>query len=204
MPQSFSPAFDGHIPRRYSAATLDQKVQNKTTLQKELGWPEESKRPIVCFPAGMTETLGGALLRELLPGMLTQQIEILVLGKGSSEYGSLFTSLAKEHGHRIHIVKNDDESIRAMLAAADMAMFLSDVLTKEISQCLAYGVVPLSLPQPKLEDYDPVQEAGNAFLFAQPTPWHAFASLVRALETFKFPFDWRTIQRHCMETVKNT
>lgn len=203
MPTQFSPAFDGHIARRYSAATLDQKVQNKLALQKELGWPEEGKRPVLCFPAGMTDALGGKLLRRVLPGILTQQAEILVLGKGSASYGSLFTDLAKEHGHRVHIVQNDEPDVRRMYAAADVAMFLSDAPTKEIGHCLAYGVVPVSLPFPLLEDYDPVQETGVAFLFQQPTEWHAFAALVRALETLKFPFDWRTIQRHGMEAVRN-
>ncbi|MDD4318894.1 MAG: hypothetical protein PHW10_01040 [Candidatus Peribacteraceae bacterium] len=196
------PSDDPLIVRKYSIGTVDLKIQNKTALQKELGWPSEPKRPMLCLPAGMTDKLGGKLLAELLPGLLSLQMEILVLGKGSASYGALFTKLAKENGHRIHIVAEDDREIRMMYAAADMALFLADPKgMKEPELCLRYGVVPLAPATDGLEDYNPVQETGNAFLFEQPDAWNAFAAVVRACETYKFPFDWRTIQRHCMESL---
>jgi glycogen synthase len=90
-----------------------------------------------------------------------------------------------------------------MYAAADMALFLAPPKgQEELALCMQFGVVPISLPCDGLEDYDPVQEAGNAFLFAESNPWLCFASLIRALETYKLPFDWRTIQRHAMESCK--
>lgn len=198
---ALSPAFDAHIARKYSLGSLDQKVHNKSALQEELGWPKEPRRPLLCFPAGMTDDMGGALLKDVLPGILSLQVEILVLGKGSATYGTLFTELAKQQRHRVHIVAQTDADVSKMYAAADMAMFLSDTPMKELEHCLSYGVVPVAPHMPSLEDYDPIQERGNAFLFETPTKWLAFAALVRAVETHKFPFDWRTIQRHCMESV---
>ena len=64
-----------------------------------------------------------------------------------------------------------------------------------------YGAVPIAPRTPSLQNYNPVQESGNAFLYDELTKWHCFGAIVRALETFNFPFDWRTIQRHCMEEV---
>jgi starch synthase len=200
----FLPATDPLIPRKYSVGNVDQKVQNKTALQKELGWPAEPKRPLVCLPAGMTEKLGGQLLEDVLPGLLSLELEMIVLGKGSSRYGALFTKLEKEQKHRLHIMPEDEKSLHLMFAAADMALFLTDPSEmKEMVHALQYGVVPVSaVAASALEDYNPVQETGNAFLFEQPNKWAVFAQLVRACETYKFPFDWRTIQRHCMETLR--
>ncbi len=199
-----SPTTDPHITRKYAAGTLDQKVQNKTALQRELGWATEPKRPMLCMPAGMTDSLGGKLLEEVLPGLLSLQLEVLVLGKGSANYGALFTRLSKDQSHRFQIVSETDAAIRKMYAAADMTLFLSASVPQEELHCaLAYGVVPVSFPAPMLEDYNPVQETGNAFVYTHATIWHCFAALVRAVETYKFPFDWRTIQKHCMETAKN-
>ncbi len=199
-----SPSTDPHIVRHYAAGTLDQKLQNKTALQRELGWPAEPKRPMLCLPAGMTEALGGKLLEEVLPGLLSLQAEVLVLGKGSADYGALFTRLSKDQAHRFHIVSEDDKAIHRMYAASDMALFLSPAIpTQELNMCLAFGTVPVSFPHELLEDYNPVQETGNAFVFTHATTWHCFAALVRAIETYKFPFDWRTIQKHCMETAKS-
>ncbi len=198
-----TPATDQKIAQRYTAASLEKKGKNKQSLQEELGWPAETKRPIVCLPAGMSEPLGGTLLEEILPGLFSQDIQLLILGKGPSHYGDLFTKLAKEHPHRVAIIANDEVAIRKMYAAADMALFLSDPAgTPELPQALSYGVVPIAPTTSALEDYNPVQESGNAFLYKDNSIWQVFGALVRALETHRFPFDWRTIQKNCMGSVK--
>lgn len=205
---TFSPSYDNKIARRYSVGSLEQKVANKTALQRELGWPPEPKRALLCLPAGMSDALGGDLLDAVLPGILTLPVELLILGKGPASYGTLFTKLATAYKHRIAIVPSGDTTERKMFAAADMALFLRDPTNlPELGNCLSYGVVPVAPETHALEDYNPIQESGNAFLYALPakndlTAWHCFGTVVRALETFKFPFDWRTIQRHAMESVR--
>lgn len=196
----FSPTKDDLITERYAVGTLEKKLANKTAAQAAWGWVKEPKRPMLCLPCGMSDALGGAVFKELLPGLLLLDVELVVLGKGSAEYGALFTKLAKDHPHRVKILKNEEESLHTMLAASDMALFLSES-NKEAQHCLGYGVVPVSVHSPFLADYNPVQESGNSFLITGDTKWHAFAGLVRAMETFKFPYDWRTIQRHCMESA---
>ena len=194
------PATNTQIAQRYTSKTLEKKSRNKTAFQEELGWPAEPKRPVLCIPTGLSDKLGGALFEEILPGMLTLPMEILIVGKGSSKYGQLCTELAATHTHRIAIISNDEASLQKMYAAADVALFLSDSTgMTEVEECLSYGVVPVAPSTNSLDDYNPIQETGNAFLYEGSTHWHTFGALVRAMETFKFPFDWRTIQRHCME-----
>lgn len=194
-----SPTTDTHIVRRYGSTSLEGKLMNKTALQEQIGWAPEPKRPLLCLPSGMTEKLGGKLFEELLPGLLSLPLELIVVGKGSANYGALFTKLAKEHKHRIHIVPDKDELLRKMYAASDMALFLSDPAgSQELQWCLAYGVVPITIASDALEDYDPVQESGNSFIFEGKNAWLCFGSLVRAMETYKLPYDWRTIVKHGM------
>ena len=203
---SFSPSYDNKIARRYSVQSLEQKVANKTALQRELGWPAEPKRALLCLPAGMTNELGGDLLQKVLPGLLALPVELLILGKGSAQYGALFTKLMKEHSHKIAIIQDEEDAIRKMYAAADMALFFSDPTKQpELMQALSYGVIPVAPEATGLEQYDPIQESGYSFLYqdaGDQVVWHAFAALVRAIETHRFPFDWRTIQRHAMETQR--
>jgi starch synthase len=196
----FSPANDKAIARAYGVQTLEYKVQNKTALQEEIGWVLEPKRAVLCVPCGVSEQLGGKLLEDLLPGLLEMPVQILILGKGSASYGKMLTEIAKEHSDRIAIVPNDEKSIRKMYAASDMGLFLTNpAALPELQQSLAYGVIPIAPSVSKLHDYNPNQESGEAFVYEKANAWHVFAGIVRALETFKFPFDWRTIQRHCME-----
>lgn len=196
-----SPAYDNKIVRKYSARTIEHKMENKTALQEELKWIPEPKQPLVCLPSGITDELGGKLLEEVLPGLMELPIGIVIRGRGGKKYGELFTKLSKSAGHRVAILPDDEDSMRKMLAGCDIALFLSGTDAETVENALRYGVVPVSLPGGALDNYNPVQESGNSFVYEQPTMWQCFGSLVRALETFKFPYDWRTIQRHAIESM---
>jgi starch synthase len=198
--KQLSPAQDPLILERYAVGTLDRKVQNKVALQQAWGWPKEPRRPMLCLPEGMTDALGGKVLEELMAGILSLDVSLVILGKGSTEYGSYFTKLAKAEPHRVRIMKNEEAALHQLLAASDMALVLTDSQEETLAHCLAFGTVPIAIEHPMLEDYNPVQETGNAFTCDEATLWKVYAALVRACETYKFPFDWRTIQRHGMET----
>lgn len=199
-----SPSTDKTINRTYTSQTLEYKQLNKESLSTEIGWTVDKKKAVLCIPTGVSEQLGGKLLEEILPGLLELPVQILILGKGSSAYGKLLTELAKKHSDRIAIIPHDEKVMGKMYAAADMALFLSNPAgMPELDHALAYGAVPLAPLSTKLDDYNPNQESGNAFIYEKENVWHCFSAVVRALETFKFPYDWKTIQRHCMEQSEN-
>lgn len=182
------------------ADIAEQKVAQKTALQEELGWTPEPRRAMLCIPTGASEKLGGELLKELMAGLLSLPVQVVILGKGSAAYGEYLTQVAEEHPERIAIIANEEKMIREMFAASDMALFLSDATDlPELQASLRYGTVPVCPYTKKVKAYDPNQESGQAFLYDKETVWHAFAGIVRALETYRFPFDWKTIQKHCVE-----
>lgn len=197
-----SPSYDNKIERKYSMKTLDQKNKNKISLQRELGWPAEPKMPMLCIPGDVTEK-EHKLLEKLLPGIDSLNIQLLVLKKGSANHIKDIEKRAKEHKHRIAVLKDDDEHVRKMLAAADIGLFLgSPEKDPMLANCLRYGTVPVCPECDNVENYNAIQESGNAFTYEGTSEWHSFAGIVRALETFKFPYDWRTIQRNCMDKEK--
>ncbi len=197
---TLSPSTDTSIAKKYGMENLEHKAENKVALQEELGWAPEPKRAMICLPTGVSDKLGGALLKDVMEGLLTLPVEIVILGKGSAEYGAYLTEMSKEHDHRIAIVPNDEKNIRKMFAASDMALFLTDATDlPELEAALRYGTVPVCPNTKKIKAYNPNQENGEGFLFEKLTIWHSFGAIVRALETFRFPYDWRTIQRQCME-----
>jgi starch synthase len=197
----FSPSYDNKIYKKFSLRTLESKIENKLALQKEVGWVNEKKMPLLCIPGGMTDAQGGKEFQEVIAGILSLDCQIVVRGLGSETYGKLFTKLEQEYGHRVKIIQDEDALRRKMYAASDMAIFFAHD-PEELPNCLAYGTVPISPQQKYLSDYNPIQESGNAFVADPFTSWTWFAALVRAIETYKLPYDWRTIQKHAMETVK--
>ncbi len=189
--------------RTASSEMLEKKKDAKLTLQEELGWIPEDRMPLICIPTGVSDTLGGALLKEVLPGLLELSLQIVILGKGGASYGEYMTKLSKEHRNRIAILSNDGKNMETMLTAADMALFLCDpTALPEFSQALKHGAIPVCPHTDTVENYDPNAESGEAFMYEKTNAWHCFAAMVRALETFRFPFDWKTIQRHGMQAAE--
>jgi len=89
----------------------------------------------------------------------------------------------------------EEKEIDRLLLAADMALMFNHHL--ELIQLLMnYGVIILGDDDsPLLENYNPNKETGNSFTFKHKDAWGIFATLIRALETFKFPYDWQNIVR---------
>jgi len=79
-----------------------------------------------------------------------------------------------------------------LLEAADIALVFDFT---DVEELLANGIIPISHERPEVKDYDPNHESGNAFIYKNTSPWSVFAALVRAVETFKFPYDWKHIIR---------
>lgn len=179
------------------------KTGAKVELQEALGWVDESRTPIICIPSGIRTASDGDLLTELLPGLLTLTVQIAILGKGGKEYGEMLTTLSRKMPHKLAIIGSDQESRRAMLAGADIALFLAESLdARELTEAMVQGTVPVAIAHSLLMNYNPNQESGNSFTFEQPNVWSAFAACVRACETYRFPFDWKTIQKHCMGSAR--
>lgn len=186
-------------PATRPSSILDQKAAAKAELQKALGWKAEPRRALLCIPTGMTDVLGGTLLEDVMPGLLTLPIQIAIVGKGSSVYGTYFTTLAKDKPHKVGIITNDDASLASLYLASDMALFCAPAADMpELASCLEHGVVPLAPAADGLINYDPNQEAGNSFTYDQLSHWHVFGAAVRAVETYRFPYDWKTIQKNAV------
>jgi starch synthase len=194
---AFSPNYDNKIFKKFSVRTLDEKVINKMAFQQELGLVAEKKIPLICIPSGMSDDNGGKFFQEIIPGILSMECQILVRGIGSKKYGAMLTELANEYPHKIKIVKDDEVLRRKMYAACDMSLFFSRDID-EIANCLAYGAIPICFDQDEIIDFDPVQESGNSFTASSESSWSLFAAIVRACETFKLPYDWKTIQKQAM------
>lgn len=75
--------------------------------------------------------------------------------------------------------------------------------TKIVRQALAAGCVPILAEQvaPKnlVIDYEPIAETGNSFLATHASVWGLFAAITRAVETFRFPYDWKAIIRSAVQ-----
>lgn len=101
--------------------------------------------------------------------------------------------IAEKHPACKHTAKTTQCGVpqKDALEAADIAIVFSK---DDIAAARKNGCVPVA---PELDattvNYNPVQEKGNGFYFKKTTSWDIFAALVRALETYQFPYDWENV-----------
>lgn len=201
-----SAAYDNKIYAKFSSKTIEKKAVNKEEFQKEFGLIPEKKTLLVGFPLPLTEKNGASLLEAILPGIEAIGVQLAVMGIGTEKYQQLLNDFANEHHNQIVILENNDDNLRKLYSASDVMLFLKNNEDNLVSveNALMYGIVPISEESyfPKqLKDYNPNQETGNAFLYVSENEWQIFGAIVRAIENFKFPYDWKNIAREGLEGI---
>jgi hypothetical protein len=102
----------------------------------------------------------------------------------------------------VHFVPYSEKNRKELMQACDMIVTMP---FNDLEEIMLNGVVPISCKMKGVEDYNPNRETGNSFVYGdikETDPWKIFAALVRALETFKFPYDWQSIVVNGIESVK--
>lgn len=172
---------------------ISQKKQNKASFQKTFHLNIEPETPLVAvfidyFPLEKRE-----ILPLLITGFLTLPIQLAVI----EPVKDLLKSDAKlpKNGNAVFVPK---ERLERLFEAGDMALFLMEKYHSflPIKSALQSKVVPITQYFPELKyltNYDPLLEKGNSFLFNHFTVWDIFATVVRACENYRFPYDWKNI-----------
>ncbi|MBI5412087.1 hypothetical protein HZA43_02820 [Candidatus Peregrinibacteria bacterium] len=197
----YTPAYDNKIYQKFSKKTIQNKIKNKIALCQDLGIPYDKKVPLFCITYPLTDKNNLAILQEIMAGILEQPIQLAMTGIGTEKYQKYFTELGTKYPHKIIILPDNDENKRKIYAAGDGILVLSDTMEclRECKQAIQYGAVPITPPNDLVQDYNPNMESGNAFIYSKGNSWSLFATLIRALENYRFPFDWKNIQVEGME-----
>lgn len=92
-------------------------------------------------------------------------------------------------------------SVEESSERADIWLCLGKELPTEFSLLASRGIVPVMHEDahPAGVNYSPTQEDGNAFLFSEFNEWRVFTALVRAIENYAFPYDWKNLKNHAKE-----
>lgn len=133
------------------------------------------------------------MIEKFLEGSEALDVEIVVVADTDLD------SFSFPHVHHVpYSEKNRKETMQAM----DMMVTLP---FNDLEEMWLNGVVPVSCKRKGVSDYDPNRESGNSFVYGDietASCWKVFAGVVRALETFKFPYDWQSIVINGLEKLQ--
>jgi starch synthase len=205
--ERFDPASDPHLLTPYDAASLERKVENKLALQREGSLTEDPSIPMVGVVSRLADQKGFDLLEPIIEPLLSEAgVQLALLGTGDEHYQSFFRRIGERHPDRAAIALTFDVALaQRIYGGADMFLMPSRYEPCGLGQMIAmrYGTVPVVRRTGGLADtitdYQPSTREGNGFVFEDYTSHACFVALIRAVETFRRPEEWRGLQRRGME-----
>ena len=200
----WDPATDPHLPEPYDADRLDRKRSSKRALLEAVELPSDDQalaRPLVGMVSRLVEQKGFDLLEKLGERLLALDASFVLLGSGEPRFQDQWQALAARAPSRVAVRIGFDEPLAHLIkAGADLFLMPSRFEPCGLNQMysLRYGTVPVVRATGGLDDtivnWSPRTGRGTGFKFADTTPEALLAALRKALEVYRDPSAWRSIQ----------
>lgn len=86
----------------------------------------------------------------------------------------------------------------------DIVVIAPDRTDNAYEAVIKFGAVPVvSAKTDGFKSFDPIKETGNAFLYYEDNPWHMLEAIIKAQETYKFEYDWKTVVREMKDLLED-
>jgi starch synthase len=203
----FNPTTDATIATRYDIGSIEKKVENKLALQKEVGLPQDPAIPLIGLISRLYDQKGLDLIANVMWGLMRLNLQLVVLGAGDGRYEEMFRANARDNPWKVSATIGFKPVLaQHIYAGSDMFLMPSRFEPCGLGQLISlrYGTIPIVRATGGLadtiDDWDPVRQTGNGFVFTAYDHWDLFAQVVRALETFRQPALWKQLQVNAMTT----
>lgn len=207
--EEWNPGTDKLIHKNYNRRTLQQKTDNKTHLQAQLGLPIGELTPMLGFIGRLVEQKGVDLLLNQMTQMLELDCQLVILGSGISHYEEALLKIAQQHPTKVSLTLGYNETFAHQIeAAADIFLMPSVFEPCGLNQMysLRYGTLPIvhsvgGLCDTILEqDYTgEIDDNSNGFVFHEATAEQLHSAITRALELYQHPEKWKKLQQNAMK-----
>ncbi len=202
----FNPTTDTTIAARYDIGSIDKKVENKLALQKEVGLPQDPAIPVIGLISRLYDQKGLDLIANIMWGLMRLNLQLVVLGAGDARYEDLFRANARDNPQKVSATIGFKPVLaQHIYAGSDIFLMPSRFEPCGLGQLISlrYGTIPIVRATGGLadtiDDWDPVRQTGNGFVFTAYDHWDLFAQVVRALEAFRQPSLWKRLQTNAMK-----
>ena len=142
----WNPATDPHIASPFDANRLQNRALNKSALQQRLGLRVAPEAFLLGVISRMSWQKGLDLLLETLPAVLSDDIQLAVLGNGDPDLQNRFRATAGANPAQVAVSTDYDESLAHLIqAGADALVVPSRFEPCGLTQlcALRYGAVPV-------------------------------------------------------------
>lgn len=170
--EAYNPADDEYIPHPYSADDLSGKQRDKEALIKELGMRISLDTPLIGMVSRLTRQKGLDLLLAVFDELMKEDVGLVLLGTGDTEYEEFFRSAAfRSDGRAKGLTLFDEALAHRIYAGSDLFLMPSRFEPCGLAQMIAlrYGTLPIVRATGGLKDtvvpYNEHTDEGNGFSF---------------------------------------
>jgi len=201
----YNPETDKFLFANYSLNDLSGKAVCKRNLQKMLGLPERPDVPIIAVISRLVSHKGLDLIKAVAYSLLSQDVQLVVLGKGEISYENFFNDLAGSYkGKCVAVIAYNQDLSRKIYSGADIFLMPSKTEPCGLSQMIAsrYGTVPVVRETGGLNDSIKAYtgKCGNGFTFHDYNAHDMLYVIDEAIRTYKDKSAWGDVQKRAMET----
>ncbi|MDQ7828829.1 MAG: glycogen synthase GlgA [Armatimonadota bacterium] len=204
----WDPRVAPHLPARYGPDDLEGKRRCKRALQRERGLRPLPYAPLVGMVSRLTEQKGCDLVTAVLPWLVAQGAQFVLLGTGEARYQERFEALARAHPRRVAVAFGFDEPLAHRIeAGADFFLMPSRFEPSGLNQLysMRYGTLPVVRRTGGLADsvVDATPDAvaqgrATGFVFDAYAPEALQTALSRALAAYRDGPTWYRLQQTAM------
>jgi starch synthase len=190
----------------FSAEDFSGKAACKADLQQELDLPVKPDTPLLVLVSRLTDQKGLDLLSGCLGRLLSQDLQIAILGTGDEHYQRMLSAAAAMAPEKLAVRLTFDEPLSLrMYAAGDLLLMPSLFEPCGLNQmiAMAYGTLPVVRETGGLKDsvipYNKYTGQGTGFGFRNPNSQELEQCVLTAVDLYhQDKAAWESIQRQAM------
>ena len=170
---NWNPATDKLLAANYDAETaIANKKINKKTLQESLGLDVDDHKIVIGLISRLTNQKGLDLVNDIIPSIMDEHTQVVVLGTGDSWYENTFRYYEDKYkGNFCAYIAYDENVAHNIYSGCDALLVPSRFEPCGLTQLIAmrYGTIPIVRETGGLKDtvqpYNMFDNTGNGFTF---------------------------------------
>ncbi|MGR8979875.1 MAG: glycogen synthase GlgA [Gammaproteobacteria bacterium] len=200
----WNPETDPYIAQHYKPASLNQKMFNKSELQRRLELPVNDHVPLFALIGRLVEQKGIDLLLDCLPEMVDLPMQFILLGSGDKEFEKKLTNFAHLYPDKIAINIGYDEPMAHLIeAGADIFLMPSRFEPCGLNQMYSqrYGTIPIVRRTGGLADtvvdslpHTVADSSATGIIFNEASAGSLMEAIKRAMILYANHDIWKKIQ----------
>ena len=203
----YNPKTNASLFVNFDKETVAQnKVINKTELQKMLNLPVNPKTPMIAMISRLVNHKGLDIVRSAFNDILNEEVQFVVLGTGDADHENFFKYMQNVYGESVHaLITFNKDMAQKIYAGADIFLMPSKSEPCGLSQMMAlrYGTIPIVRTCGGLKDsiFDCGNgDKGNGFVFEEYNKDALLNAVKRAVGLYRdYEEKWNGLRNRAMD-----